>query len=349
MVTMSDDYGDVDRGYDNSHKAFLQAFLARSVMTLDEAKPILAKILSAHDDRETLPDDITATDIQSYIATVNAAISPLDYEIRHTHRQTASPTTNHPTSTQQPSPRTLIYALVNTVSDLSTQLATTHSPDDIAFVKRVLDDMFEKNNTPKRETMAVKGIDALRNRRPPNAPETQAQTPRRSEGGEGAMTQMANGGSGGTALTVDRAEKVLQGLVEEGWFEKSRAGFLSLSPRALMELRGWLYDTYNEAVEGEEEGERWVRIKDCEGCKDIVTIGQRCANPDCLVRFHNFCAQGFFRNGAAKNCPRCQTEWTGQDFVGQEAAKGMAAQRRQRGQRVGRGQASAEAVESETE
>lgn len=45
---MSDDHDHADNDYDNSHKAFLQAFLARSVMTLEEAKSILAKILTAH-------------------------------------------------------------------------------------------------------------------------------------------------------------------------------------------------------------------------------------------------------------------------------------------------------------
>lgn len=35
-----------DDAYDDSHRAFLQAFMGRSTMTLDEAKPILAAILS---------------------------------------------------------------------------------------------------------------------------------------------------------------------------------------------------------------------------------------------------------------------------------------------------------------
>jgi hypothetical protein len=51
---------------------------------------------------------------------------------------------------------------------------------------------------------------------------------------------------------------------------------LCLSPRALMELRGWLVETYNEEApaEGEEDEEesRWERVKFCETCRDIVTI-----------------------------------------------------------------------------
>ena len=39
---------DEDLHYNNSHRAFLQAFIARSTMTFDEAKPILAAILTEH-------------------------------------------------------------------------------------------------------------------------------------------------------------------------------------------------------------------------------------------------------------------------------------------------------------
>jgi hypothetical protein len=39
---------DVDEPYNHSHRAFLQAFLARSVLTFDETKTILAAILSMH-------------------------------------------------------------------------------------------------------------------------------------------------------------------------------------------------------------------------------------------------------------------------------------------------------------
>ena len=34
--------------YNNSHRAFLQAFLSRSTMTFEEAQPVLAAIFSAH-------------------------------------------------------------------------------------------------------------------------------------------------------------------------------------------------------------------------------------------------------------------------------------------------------------
>lgn len=39
---------DDEAPYNNSNRAFLQAFIARSVLTFDEAKPILAAILTVH-------------------------------------------------------------------------------------------------------------------------------------------------------------------------------------------------------------------------------------------------------------------------------------------------------------
>jgi non-structural maintenance of chromosomes element 1 len=127
--------------------------------------------------------------------------------------------------------------------------------------------MFDKNNTPEREMMAVKTMEAIRLGKAPSDRDSVA-------------TQTQNGqtqGTGGPAasLTLDRAEKVLESLIDEGWLEKSQAGFLTLSPRALMELRSWLIDTYNDPPEGppeDEENREWQKIKSCEGCKQIVTV-----------------------------------------------------------------------------
>lgn len=87
----------------------------------------------------------------------------------------------------------------------------------------------------------------------------------------GAETQ----GSAGQSLTMSQAEKMMKTLVEEGWFEKSIKGFYSLSPRALMELRGWLWETYNDIDEDEEdedeEGRVSKKIKQCFACKEIIT------------------------------------------------------------------------------
>ena len=113
--------------------------------------------------------------------------------------------------------------------------------------------MFETYNTRKHEVMAVTSMQAI----------SLAKT------GDRRATQNGNEaqGSGGQGLTLKEAEKVLRLLVEEGWLEKSRKGYYSLTPRALMELRGWLIETYND----EEDEESIIKIKSCHACKETIT------------------------------------------------------------------------------
>ena len=186
---------------------------------------------------------MTEADLSAYISSANTAISPFDLEIRSTvHQVTGS----------------RIYALINSTSDPMTQLATPFTPDEISFVKRVLDGMFETNNTSRNEVMAIQPMQASRlAKAPSNRRESEAETQ----------------GSAGQGITQTQADKVLKSLVEQGWFEKSRKNFYSLTPRALMELRGWLMETYNEDDESDGEGSenRPLKVKLCYACKEIIT------------------------------------------------------------------------------
>ena len=107
--------------------------------------------------------------------------------------------------------------------------------------------------------MAITSMQAVRLHKAP--------TEDRRETQNGSATQ----GSSGQGLTMGQAEKVLRTLVEEGWFERSKKGFYSLSSRALMELRGWLMETYNDLDDEEEENDRVLRVKLCFACKEIIT------------------------------------------------------------------------------
>ena len=83
----------------------------------------------------------------------------------------------------------------------------------------------------------------------------------------GTQQQQATQGGAAQSLTMTQAETMLKQLVEQGWFEKSRKGYYRLSPRGLMELRGWLVATYND--EGMGVGVK--KIKSCEACGDVIT------------------------------------------------------------------------------
>ncbi|CZR64164.1 related to DNA repair protein Nse1 [Phialocephala subalpina] len=284
------DAGDVAQ-YNDGNRAFLQSFLARGTLTMEEAKPMIAAILSIQakerGERVVKPDDVTKADLDYFIEAAAEAISPLDYEIRSTQHQVS---------------RDRVWALVNSVSDPLTQLSTIHTADEIYYIKRFLDAMFDTYNTKRREVMAVNDMQALETK-------LRKGSARQSNGGAGTQPQGSDKG-----LTTSETEKLLRSLIDEKWILRgSKSGYYTLTPRALMELRSWLVDTYNDPDEPDE----WQKIKFCMACKDIVTIGQRCADLECNARLHNIC-EGFWTR-RDKTCPKCKTAWDGKHFVGPKA------------------------------
>ncbi|KAI9659925.1 MAG: hypothetical protein M1821_001277 [Bathelium mastoideum] len=259
--------------YDNNHRAFLQAFLSHSSLTLSAARPILAAIQTAHDpDRPTLPNDVTNEDILSHIHTVNSAITAFDLEIRSAKPQThdagsesrrreseSESIAGHASSGER------VYALVNASADPAAQLATTYTAEELAYIKRVLDAMFDTYNTRRAELCAVTGIQAAQLHKAPRNNGT-------ANGRESTAASGLSQSGQAQSITMSQAERVLASLVEAGWFNRSKKGFYTLSARGLMELRGWLVDTYNEPAD-EGEGEDAVeKVKSCHACKEIVIV-----------------------------------------------------------------------------
>ncbi|KAI9167145.1 Non-structural maintenance of chromosomes element [Paramyrothecium foliicola] len=279
-------------GYNDKNRAFLQAILARGTVTFEESRPILAAIFNAesNNEDEIRPDQITEQEFQKYMTAASDAASLFDYEIRSTLHQVT---------------RQRIYALVNTTSDPQTQLATTHNPEELAFIKRAFDAMFDKFNTPRMEVLAITEMQAIKLARP-----DRRQTITQVEGDEESQAPADKG------LKHSEVETVLANLVDGGWLEKSREGFYSATPRMLLELRPWLVETYNDP---DAETFEWQRIKFCEACKDIVTVGLRCSERDCTLRLHDSCQDAFWRARRGKTCPRCSREWTGSHYVGERA------------------------------
>ncbi|ETN46777.1 uncharacterized protein HMPREF1541_00966 [Cyphellophora europaea CBS 101466] len=273
-------------GYNDANRAFLQALLARNTLTWETAKPLLAVLASIREGQNVSSNDITQDDLDAYISKTNMALSPLDMEIRSTLHQLT---------------RERIYALVNTTSDPIMQLATTYSADEIAFVKKMLDAMFDgAANRGKNELMCLSGIQVV---------QLAKNTGRRETQGDATQPNQPR-------LTGHEAEELVRKLEAEGWLEKSESGFYTLSARALMELKGWLVETYNEDEDGQ-DGIRLQKIKFCHACKEIITVGQRCPQSECPCRLHDICTQNFFRSQRSRTCPLCKTEWDGKSYVGE--------------------------------
>ncbi|KAK1836612.1 Nse1 non-SMC component of SMC5-6 complex-domain-containing protein [Podospora conica] len=309
----------VPEGYDATNRAFLQAFMARGTLTFSEAQKILAKIKTGAQPSgpEIRPSAITMADFTEYVQMAREAIEPLDYDIRIMRHQVRNRGEK-------------VWVFLNAHSDGPTQIATTRTPEEVAYIKRLLDAMYMEYNTERMEVMAVNEAQALKISRPPRA-----------------AGQEANGGTqaeGAKGLKHSEVLSLLASLVAEGWLEKSAAGFYSLSPRSLVELWGWLSSTYND-----EEG-TWQRIKFCEACKEIVTHGQRCANLDCVIRLHDICQDDYWATQREKKCPKCKTAWDGEHFVGERAVTSRSGYQRGRGgRRSGAGRRSQAAQEEDGE
>ncbi|KAF4123780.1 Nse1 non-SMC component of SMC5-6 complex [Geosmithia morbida] len=299
----------LDPNYGPGHRAFVQSLLARGTMSYDEARPVIAAIWTAleagacgagaDDSREYAAADVTEQYFLDYIDIARQAVSLFDYDIRTTlHQRT----------------KKRVYVLVNTTSDPQTQLATTYSPGELSFIKRLLDAMFETYNTPRMEVMALTQMQAMKLSRP--APSSS----RRQSAQQNPQDDDVEGGGG--AAAVDRGlkhgevEDVLASLVDGGWLERSREKFYSLTPRGLLELRPWLVETYNDP---DAEADEWQRVKFCVACKDILTYGLRCADPSCVFRLHDTCQDAFWRVHPGGRCPRCKKDWAGTSYVGERA------------------------------
>jgi adenosyl cobinamide kinase/adenosyl cobinamide phosphate guanylyltransferase len=298
-----DDLGALPADYDDTNRAFLQAFMSRGSLNFEEGQSVLAAILTAANGgggQRVHPQSVTRETFNDYVHAAHEILLPLDLDVRSTRHQRT---------------RERVWALVNVEGDLATQLATVHSADEMAYINRLLDLMFEKLNTPRMEIMAVEENECFKISRPPARP-----PPRQGDGAEDeAQTQTQTQTQGGDkALKHSEILTLLANLVGEGWLEKSRAGYYSLTPRSLLELKSWLIDTYNEPRD-EGEPEVWQPIKFCEACKEIVTVGQRCSDPDCLMRIHDICARPYWDGRPDKKCPRCQKEWTDKLYVGERA------------------------------
>ncbi|KAF8477154.1 Nse1 non-SMC component of SMC5-6 complex-domain-containing protein [Kalaharituber pfeilii] len=301
--------------YTDANRAFIQAFMAHRVLTFEDAKPILTAILSASSPNSQ-HRAVTPQTLQTFITAANTALSPYDFQIRSIPSQTG------------PAPRTTYHILTNTTSDELLQLATTHSAEEIAFFKRLLDAMFETNNTPRMELCAVRSMEAVRLHKPPAL---------RPGDGSTQPTQTSTG------LSMKEAESALRAFVEEGWLDSSPEGYYTLSVRALAELSRYLVDTYNADADPDvPDSEPVERIKSCYGCKELLTVGLRCPNMECGVRLHDACAEGLFRSNRAPKCLVCGGEWAGRCYVGERAVKaGRMRAGEQESRTIGRGSAVA--------
>ncbi|KAF3122913.1 hypothetical protein TWF703_001059 [Orbilia oligospora] len=280
--------------YSNIHRAFLQALLIRPFIDVQEGRELLAAIKSAEAGSDVSIESVSPKEFRATVHTIQNTISSFDLDIREMPDQEDG---NH------------CYALVNDSNDDIIRFATTHTPDEISYFKRLLDEMFDTSNTIYAEIMAVKSMRAISlNKNPPSERENQEVIVENANGEEERQT-IAGAGIG---LTKQEAEDCLTRFVDEGWLERDRAGYHFLSTRALLELERYLSDTYNIEEEEEQEdgtirkGPKKLRIKHCGHCSRLP----------------------------ARECGTCKKEWTGEPVgprAGVSASSGASGLRRAKG------------------
>ncbi|KAJ3405111.1 hypothetical protein CcCBS67573_g01087 [Chytriomyces confervae] len=151
-------------------------------------------------------------------------------------------------SIADPDTGVLFWALVNTSADQVSQLATSRTANDIAFIKRLIQLIM----TADDDVYQISMHDALR---------------------ESKLGK----------FTLAESEALIESLVDNGWFSKNENGWLTLGLRALMELKSYLRQEFEESVQF------------CSVCKEIITTHyERCGVASCPGRLHKNCARRLF-------------------------------------------------------
>ena len=71
-------------------------------------------------------------------------------------------------------------------------------------------------------------------------------------------------------MTKTAAEAALHDFIREGWLEKSRNGFFTITERGLLELKGYITEMFTDMDE-EEGGGRVDKLRTCHACQEIIT------------------------------------------------------------------------------
>ncbi|KAJ3044907.1 Non-structural maintenance of chromosomes element 1 [Rhizophlyctis rosea] len=177
--------------YTNIHRTFMQAYLLERFAQEDYVQNLYRRCCEAcevaHD-----PDDFSA-----FVGVLNETLDTLDMELR---------------KGQAPDTGTTYYALVNTNGDEIAQLATTFTPNEVVFLKHLIELMMNADD----EAFAIPSTAALRTTTPLNSKKD--------------------------------AQNFIERLVKNQWLD-DRNGILSLSLRGVLELQTYLKNQYPDTLE----------------------------------------------------------------------------------------------------
>ena len=114
----------------------------------------------------------------------------------------------------------------------------------------------------------------------------------------GSMVALRLGQQMKPPISQKDTQALIDRLVEDGWICLTPDGSsYTIDNRGLLELKGYLKEQYGDV------------IMDCDTCKEVIIMGERCQVQNCPARIHRHCADSQFRTGNPQ-CPICSSAWS---------------------------------------
>ncbi|KAI8136884.1 Nse1 non-SMC component of SMC5-6 complex-domain-containing protein [Fennellomyces sp. T-0311] len=114
----------------------------------------------------------------------------------------------------------------------------------------------------------------------------------------GSMVALRLGQQMKPPISQKDTQTLIDRLAEDGWICLTPDGSsYTIDSRGVLELRDYLREQYGDV------------IRNCDFCKEIIMMGERCERQNCPVRIHRHCADAHFRDGQMQ-CPTCSSSWS---------------------------------------
>ncbi|KAL0088195.1 hypothetical protein F4703DRAFT_1926931 [Phycomyces blakesleeanus] len=176
--------------YNDCHRLFLQSMLTQKIVREDQA-------LNLYDEASKLTG-VPRTDFSDFVACINQGINEIDLALKRSHNERNG---------------VPVIALVNTLDDEISQMATEYSPSTIMYFRQLAENII----TAEDEDYAISSMEAIRL--------GQKMTP---------------------ALTQKETQDLLDRLVADGWLFCTRQGAYVMETRTVLELNAYFKEQYGE-------------------------------------------------------------------------------------------------------
>jgi hypothetical protein len=178
-----------------------------------------------------------------------------------------------------------LYAIVNTLTDDISPLATDYSQEELAYLRKLMELILTSS-----ASYEITSIEAINEARNVDIAATQRQTQSQEEDVE--MTQTV----GSKKISPAQAQALINRFVKDGWLAQNR-GRLSLSARSVMDL---------EYGGGADFLDSFPDLAKCGRCERLMLhLGIMCPQCDTHL-YHKDCGKALQTAASSLTCSECQ-------------------------------------------